>query len=54
MTGPWELLHIESVKSSAGTTFQMLPDGSVLAASEPPAQEVITIIAQSRRASPLH
>jgi hypothetical protein len=52
VTGPWELLHIESVKSSAGTTFQMLPDGSVLAASEPPAQEVITIIAQSRRASP--
>ncbi|MEY3174504.1 MAG: hypothetical protein RLZZ436_2418 [Planctomycetota bacterium] len=50
--GPWELLHIESVKSSAGTTFRMLPDGSALAESEVPAQEVITIIAQSRRAAP--
>ncbi|MFM8477428.1 MAG: DUF1549 domain-containing protein [Planctomycetaceae bacterium] len=50
--GPWELLHLESVKSSANTTFQMLPDGSVLATSEPAAQEVITIIAQSRRATP--
>jgi hypothetical protein len=50
--GPWELLHLESVKSSANTTYQMLPDGSVLATSEPAAQEVITIIAQSRRAAP--
>jgi len=52
VVGPWELLHLESVKSSAGTTFQILPDGSVLAASEPAPQEVITIIAQSRRAAP--
>jgi len=49
---PWELLQIESIKSSANTTFQILPDGSVLATSPPAAQEVITVIAQSRRAAP--
>ena len=49
---PWELVAIESVKSTSGTTLQILPDGSILATGDAPSKDTITIIAQSRRAAP--
>ncbi|MEY3457645.1 MAG: hypothetical protein RL215_802, partial [Planctomycetota bacterium] len=49
---PWELVAIQSAKSSSGTALQILPDGSILATGDPPAKDTITIVAQSRRAAP--
>ena len=48
-TGPWEPLHVVSVKSSAGTTFETQPDGSVLSTGAAPGREVITLEVESRR-----
>ena len=47
--GPWETLHVVSVESSAGTKFELQPDASMLSTGAAPAQEVITIIADSFR-----
>jgi len=47
--GPWETLHIVSVKSSAGTTFERVADSSILSTGTAPAKEVITIVAESHR-----
>lgn len=48
-TGPWEPLHVVSVKSSAGTTFEIQPDGSVLSTGAAAGREVITLEVESRR-----
>jgi len=47
--GPWETLHIVSVESSAGTKFEAVPDSSLLATGTTPAQDVLTIVAESHR-----
>ena len=47
--GPWETLHVVSAESSAGTKFELQPDASMLSTGAAPAQEVITIIADSFR-----
>jgi len=47
--GPWETLHVVSVDSSAGTKFDLQPDSSILSTGAAPAQEVITIVAESFR-----
>ncbi|MCA9081755.1 MAG: DUF1549 domain-containing protein, partial [Planctomycetaceae bacterium] len=41
--GPWEVIDISQVTSSAGTTYQQQPDGSWLAQGDAPNQEVLTI-----------
>ena len=45
--GPWETQHVVSVESSAGTKFELQPDSSILSTGTAPAQEVITIVAES-------
>lgn len=45
--GPWEMLSIESVRSSGGTVFVEQNDGSYLATGGPPAKEVITVVART-------
>lgn len=47
----WETLHIVSVESSAGTKFETLPDASLLATGPTPAQDVLTIVAESHRSA---
>ena len=47
--GPWETLHIVSVESSSGTKLELQSDSSILATGTPPAQDVVTIIAESHR-----
>lgn len=47
--GPWESLHLVSVESSAGTQFEVQPDGSVLSIGAASEREVITITAESTR-----
>ena len=47
--GPWETLHVVSVESSAGTKLELQPDASILSTGTVPAQEVITIVAESFR-----
>ena len=47
--GPWETVHIVSVESSAGTKFESLSDSSFLATGATPAQDVLTIVAESHR-----
>jgi cytochrome c553 len=47
--GPWETLHVVSVVSSAGTKFDALPDASMLATGTTPANDVLTITAESHR-----
>lgn len=49
--GPWESLRLVSVASSAGTQFEIQPDGSVLSLGAAPEREVITITAESTRPS---
>lgn len=48
---PWEMLKIESVKSSGGSKFERQADGSWLAKGKAPAKEVITITAEAVRSS---
>ncbi|HQX48777.1 MAG TPA: PSD1 and planctomycete cytochrome C domain-containing protein [Planctomycetaceae bacterium] len=48
-TGPWETLHIVSIESSSGTKLERQADSSILATGTPPAQDVITIVAESYR-----
>ena len=47
--GPWETLHVVSVESSTGTKLELQPDASILSTGTAPAQEVITIVAESFR-----
>ena len=49
--GVWETLHVKEIKSSAGTSFQPQPDGSILSVGSAPAKEVITITGESVRSS---
>ena len=48
-TGPWETLHIVSIESSSGTKLEQQADASILATGTSPAQDVITIVAESYR-----
>ena len=48
--GVWETVHIASVESSAGTKFEAEADSSLLATGTTPAQDVLTIVAESHRA----
>lgn len=48
---PWETLDSLSVKSSGGSTFEKQSDGSYLAVGQAPNQEVLTIVATTRRSS---
>jgi hypothetical protein len=44
--GPWDLLPMNSVSSSAGTKFTVV-NGAALATTEPPNKEVITVVTQT-------
>ncbi|MGZ0162456.1 MAG: PSD1 and planctomycete cytochrome C domain-containing protein [Planctomycetales bacterium] len=48
---PWETLDPTSVKSSGGSKFEKQSDGSHLAIGTAPNQEVLTIVAETRRRS---
>ena len=46
---PWETLDPTSIKSSGGSKFEQLEDGSHLAIGKAPNKEVLTIIAETRQ-----
>ena len=45
----WEILHLVSVQSNAGTVFETQPDAAILSTGPAPSQEIITVVAESHR-----